>query len=304
MFALAHFSDPHLAEWRVGAPHRLLGKRLIGLLSWRCKRQAIHRRTVLDLLVADLKAQTPDHIALTGDIVNISLPDEFAQATRWLATLAAPDRLSVVPGNHDAYVPTDWAATLGQWTPYMSGDGAHVAGPESFPYLRRRGDLALIGLSTAAPMSWRSAGGIIGAAQLEKLAQLLRQTGAERLCRVILIHHPPQEGSGPSRKALIDAPAFREIVADCGTELILHGHTHRSMMARLPTSQGAALVLGVPSASALPHHGKDHARYQLIGIERLPGEAGWRFAVELRGLAPDRQSIRTESHFEARSGAF
>ena len=59
---------------------------------------------MLAALVADLKARTPDHIAVTGDLVNLSLPSEFVAARAWLDALGNPRDVSVVPGNHDAYV--------------------------------------------------------------------------------------------------------------------------------------------------------------------------------------------------------
>ena len=43
---------------------------------------AIHRADMLAALVADLKGQAPDHIAVTGDLVNLSLTNEFAPALR------------------------------------------------------------------------------------------------------------------------------------------------------------------------------------------------------------------------------
>ena len=59
---------------------------------------------MLDALVEDLQAQRPDHIAVTGDLVNISLVAEFAPARAWLESVGTPDHVTVVPGNHDAYV--------------------------------------------------------------------------------------------------------------------------------------------------------------------------------------------------------
>ena len=45
---------------------------------------------VLAALVADLKAQRPGHIAMTGDILNIGLKAEFPPARAWLETLGGP----------------------------------------------------------------------------------------------------------------------------------------------------------------------------------------------------------------------
>src|SRR5262245_10823140 len=119
MYTLAHLSDPHigpLPDSRIG---ELLNKRILGFLSWTLRRQSLYVTPVLDALARDMTAAAPDHIAVTGDIVNISLPGEFEHATRWLGGLGAPEKVTVIPGNHDAYIALDWAQTIGQWAPYM-----------------------------------------------------------------------------------------------------------------------------------------------------------------------------------------
>ena len=100
----------------------------------------LHVPEALAGIVADIKAQKPDHIALTGDLVNISLPTEFSRAAQWLAALGGPHDVTVIPGNHDVYVATAWPESLGLWGAYIAGDGQPPAtGFDVFPTLRRRG---------------------------------------------------------------------------------------------------------------------------------------------------------------------
>jgi len=298
MYSLAHLSDPHLADWRIAGPRDLASKRVLGFLSWQLRRRRIHRAEVLDLLMVNLHDSNPDHIAVTGDITNISLPAEFDAAARWLARLGTPDKVTVVPGNHDAYIDLPWQGSLSHWSAYMTGDDAapsSPAGKSEFPFLRRRGPLAIVGVSTAAPMPYNSAGGILGAGQLERLEACLAQLAGEPLCRVVLIHHPPQESATAERKSLADAEAFRAVIRRAGAELILHGHTHRAHLAKLDMPKGQAVVVGVPSASALPHEGKHAARFHLFHIEQA-GE-GWRIELEVRALAPSLDGFRRETRF-------
>ncbi len=63
-FTLAHLSDPHLPPLPALRLRELTGKRALGYLNWTRNRHAIHRREVLDTLVADMQAQRPDHIAV------------------------------------------------------------------------------------------------------------------------------------------------------------------------------------------------------------------------------------------------
>src|SRR4051812_37697473 len=148
-FTLAHLSDPHLPlpapRWR-----ELAGKRALGYLNWKRNRHRTQRREVLDALVADLQAQQPDHIAVTGDLVNMALEAEFAPARDWLQGLGSTDDVSMVPGNHDAYVRATRHRGSEIWGDYHRGDGGE-SDTIGFPFVRRRGPLALIGVSSAVP---------------------------------------------------------------------------------------------------------------------------------------------------------
>ena len=145
MFTLAHLSDWHLASRP--ALSELIGKRGLGYINWHRGRKKIHRPDVLDATIHDLKAAAPDHIAVTGDLVNLSLPDEYNRARGWLQTLGSPRDVTLVPGNHDIYVRRVQQAPAKYWADYMRGDD----GLDRFPFVRRRGNVALIGLSTALP---------------------------------------------------------------------------------------------------------------------------------------------------------
>ena len=88
------------------AAYQLAGKRGLGYINWHRGRKYIHRRETLDAVTRDLKTIATDHIAVTGDLANLSLPIEYAAARAWLETLGPPRDVTVIPGNHDAYVPS------------------------------------------------------------------------------------------------------------------------------------------------------------------------------------------------------
>ena len=131
MFTLAHLSDVHLAPLPVPHPLELLSKRGLGYINWLRKRHAIHRVDMLAALVADLKQHAPDHVAVTGDLVNLSLTNEFAPARAWLQQLGKPRDVTFVPGNHDSYVRAAMGFAARDWGDYMRGDKG-----ESFPFVR------------------------------------------------------------------------------------------------------------------------------------------------------------------------
>src|SRR5271155_1338179 len=102
MITLAHLSDLHLAARPKLS--ELAGKRGLGFINWQRKRKYIHRPEVLEAITRDLNAHSLDHVAVTGDLVNLSLADEYARARQWRETLGGPSGVTVVPGNHDVYV--------------------------------------------------------------------------------------------------------------------------------------------------------------------------------------------------------
>jgi 3',5'-cyclic AMP phosphodiesterase CpdA len=288
-FRLAHISDLHIGPLPPVTPRDLLSKRLLGYLSWHSRKQRIHRIEVLAALERDLQANAPDHVVITGDLVNLGLPAEFVQAGAWLRDLGTPGWISVVPGNHDAYVRIGPDRSLAHWADYMTSDRAPPQGRAAaggFPYLRRRGPLAIIGLSTAIATPPGFATGRLGEAQLEALDRLLADLAGDDCCRVLLLHHPPLAGACTWRKRLIDAPAFRRIVACRGADLILHGHGHASVNGIVEARGSRIPVLGVPSASSLHARPERRARYQIYGIKRTA--SGWAASSEVRGY--DRKS--------------
>jgi len=280
-FVLAHLSDPHLGPLPKPRLHELAGKRATGFINWRRKRSLIHRREVLARIVHDLKTQAPDHIAVTGDLTNLSLAAEYPPARAWLETLGAPQDVTLVPGNHDVYVRSAVRQPQSHWGAYMRGDEA--SGLHGFPFLRRRGPLALIGLSSAVPTAPFMATGKLGGEQLRSLASLLDRTRAEGLFRVVLIHHPPFGGS--RFKQLTDAADFRDVLARHGAELVIHGHDHAHSLVWLHGEDGRIPAVGVPSASEAPPGEHDAAGYNLYTIDRQAG--GWRCELWARGLTPN-----------------
>lgn len=250
MFRLAHISDVHL-----GAVPKLrltdyLSKRIIGYTNWRKNRAAAMTSETLDRLVADLHAQNPDHIAVTGDLTNIAMREEFENARRWLEALGPPEHVTAIPGNHDAYVPRAHHRFRKLWAPWMLSDDSEHVRKALFPFMRRKGNVALIGVSSAVASAPFMATGHVGHSQTERIGELLRAARAEGLFRVILIHHPPKLVDPQSAwRKLTDGKRFRRLVEEFGAELILHGHEHLRMMTAIAGANGVVPVVGVPAGS-------------------------------------------------------
>jgi 3',5'-cyclic AMP phosphodiesterase CpdA len=302
MFKLAHLTDLHLGPLpRADSLLDYASKRIIGYGSWRFRRRKLYDDAISRKAVADIKAHAPDHVAFTGDLINIALRLEFENGFRWLQHFGPPDWISFVPGNHDAYVGVPLKAGLGAWAPYMTGDvripGSTTGNTEevTFPFVRVRKNVAIIGASSATPQGYRRAGGTVGHQQLHRLRLALEQLRAKGFFRVLLIHHPPLPGMARPRKALSDAAALRELVEQEGAELILFGHNHEHIRSELVTHHGTSHMLAAPAASARTGSVKPAAAWYLYEIKRADGR--WHIDVTVRGLDPATQEFVTQSQF-------
>jgi len=276
-FRFAHLSDPHLSDLAHVDWKQLLGKRVLGYLSWQRRRRHEHRLEVLHRLREDLHALRPDHTVITGDLTHIALPHEFLQARQWLQSLGPADAVTVIPGNHDRYVAVDWQASVGQWHEFMSSDGA--AGPEQaqMPLLRVRGPVAFIGLDSAVPSPPFFATGRLGSTQLDRLASTLEDLRHSRLLKVLLIHHPPVPGEEKWRKRLTDAPALCQLLAHHPVDLVLHGHRHRALQSAIRIPGCDIPVFGIASASASGALSNRPSEYNVYEVRAEP--ASWSIKV-------------------------
>ncbi len=285
-FTLAHLSDPHLPPLPAPRLSELAGKRALGYLNWTRNRHRFHRRDVVDVLMSDLRAQVPDHIAITGDLVNLALETEFAPALAWLESVGPPERVTVVPGNHDAYVRATSHRFAEAWGSYLAGDEVRSQDDDIFPALRRRGALALISVSSAVPTPPLMATGWLGRSQMHALEPMLATLASEPAFRILLIHHPLR--SRARAKRLTDSSELLALLKQYGVELVLHGHDHVHSTTWVEGPNGSSIpVVGVPSASAVAHGQYPDAAYNLFSISR-DGD-GWRCQQMVRGINQARQ---------------
>lgn len=282
---LAHVSDLHLPyephlSWR-----QRFSKRQLSVWSWQ-KRHAVQSSDVLAALAEDLRAHAVDHVLVTGDITNFSLPGEFRQAAEWLSALGPADRISLVPGNHDALVPVPAAEGLGLWDRWtrLRGD---------WPFVHRVGEVSLIGLNSALPTAPLLARGRLGTAQLARLEAALTAEGESGQVRIVMLHHPAAAGAIGWRKALADGDELRAVLRRAGAELVLHGHARNARQDTIEGPAGSIPSLCVPSSTALPNPQDEGARWHCL---RLVGEAGERsIEVTVRRWSVSAHTFATDS---------
>ena len=237
-------SDLHFAPLPPIRPAQLLNKRVLGYLSWHYKRKHLHKAIIQQACLDDIRSRSPDHICITGDLTNIGTPQEYTRITGWLEKLDERDKISVIPGNHDAYIREAEILIRERLKPWM---GAQAEEP--LPYIHKRGPVAFIGLSSAVATRPFFASGRLGAGQLNWLYTALRETKSAGLMRVVLVHHPVERSLSHPRKALDDAETLRQVIKANGAELILHGHLHHPVRIDIDGPDYQVPVFGAGAAS-------------------------------------------------------
>ena len=272
---IAHVSDVHALALDGVRPWSFLNKRVAGYINLRLNRREKHPVALFRAVVDDLNARPVDHVVVTGDLTNLSLAPEFRLAREILDGIGlGPAGVTVIPGNHDVY-------TLGAlreklfhhvMAPYATSDGG---GAVDFPSVRVRGEVAIVGLSTALPSPPPLADGWLGRAQLAALESALARLDGK--FRILLLHHPPYDNRHSILRGLRDRGALQRLLRRVGAELVLHGHEHRDLRHELDGPRGKIPVIGVGSGTYDDHRPERRARYNVYTIE-----GGKLVAVETR----------------------
>ena len=167
----------------------------------------------------------------------------------------------------------------------MTSDLPIAGGP--FPYVRLRGPVALIGLSTAVPRPPLVAAGEFGRVQMDAFARMLAHPEVRSRTPVLLQHHPwhnPPERMRRLLEGLYDAEAEANLLQHVEQGLLLHGHLHKRVHRALPTHAGHIDAVGATSASLLHENVQRMAGFNLYEID---GSGAIR-DISSRRFDPDR----------------
>jgi len=232
MIRLAHLSDVHISARPLGWTARdWFSKRLTGWMNLNCFGRARRFRETDEVflrLMGELRQRQLDHVVFSGDATALGFPAEFEHAAK-LFGINGPEPLPglAVPGNHDYYTSVAERAGLFEryFASWQSGEriGTHV-----YPFAQRVGPIWLVGVNSCTANFWCwDASGRVGAAQLERLQQLLTRLGDGP--RILVTHYPvaladrrPESG----HHGLRDLDALIAVAARGGVGLWLHGHRH------------------------------------------------------------------------------
>jgi 3',5'-cyclic AMP phosphodiesterase CpdA len=298
---VAHFSDLHVLALEGVSVTRFLNKRITGWVNLRLKREHSHKPAHVRAVARAVAQAGVDHVVITGDLTNLALEQEFSAVRRLLDEELGmdPRHVTIVPGNHDLY--TAGALRARRFTrffePYMDGDLPELAADLAlgrFPFVKLRGPLAIIGLSSAVPRPPIVAAGELGSVQLEGLERILAHDEVKRRTPLFVLHHPLH--NPPSRlkswmKGLRDAPSLVDAVAGVQHGLLVHGHLHGRIQRAQPTKAGSILTVGATSASL---HDEDQHKMAGYNLYEFDG-AGRLIDVQAHILEPGTETFRVDS---------
>ncbi len=263
----------------------LASKRVLGYVNWRRNRRKsadpghvwLDRRgdSVPEKAVSSRGHRRPRQLALDVGIVEL----------RALAGDAGrPEDVSVVPGNHDAYVPGAFNKVCELWAPWMRGRrssrAAGAAQLSSSAGARQRG----------ADRRFHRAGD--GAVHGQRVFP--RGTGGEagkdprrngEAKPVSADHDPPPAGAGRRCRSTSACSAFpistRRLIRH-GADLVLHGHSHLPTLYWIGERKKPVPVVGVAAAGQGLGGHHPAAQYNLFEISGEPGH--WHIGLIRRGL--------------------
>ena len=232
-------------------------------------------------LAAELHAQSPDLVIVSGDFTQIGSEAEFAGASAFLTALKIP--IFTVPGNHDVPARNIVRRLLHPYGLYRK----YIA-RELEPTLDL-GHVVVAGLKTSrrlrAELNW--AHGSISKAQLRRLEQRFATTTPGAL-RIVVAHHPLMQPEGEVLKPMRlvkRADLALETFARLGVRLVLSGHFHLSYLREHASVAAIGAPVGLREAVTAPIL---VAQAASTISTRLRGQAN---AYNLIDLADDRITV-------------
>lgn len=298
---LAHFSDLHLLSLEGVGVRRFLNKRITGFMMLKMHRSTAHQPFAVRAVADEVKQSRVDHVCITGDLTNLALESEFDMVRHFLEVDLglSPKEVSVIPGNHDVY--TRGSASKRRFEQYFAKyivSDLPQFGVEHFgaryPYVKMRGPLAIIGMSTAVPRGPLMAAGKFGSAQIDQLAKILEHPDVASRGKVILQHHPAHNLRNrviAYLEGLHDSKHMLKTLKKLEHGLIMHGHSHIRVHRTVPTEVGQIDVVGATSASLLSSHPHRHSGFNLYEFDDDDGRL---VAVEAHVLGDDGKFRREE----------
>jgi 3',5'-cyclic AMP phosphodiesterase CpdA len=236
---IAHITDLHLVERDYRRRSVRARMRLQYLNTGRTIDAERRRQRVVQALQS---ARGSDHVLLTGDLTEDGAPAQFEVLAQVLADAGmSPDRVTLVPGNHDLYSSQEAFsdALAGPLRPYART--SRIGRPLDF------GDVVILPTVTTKPQPLPLSAGTLRPAHARSLAALA--SDCRRLGRTLILaqHHPPLGYRNPIWNwidGMDRVRCFFELLLVHDHLQVVHGHTHESVSSAIAPGRAAQIHAG------------------------------------------------------------
>ena len=224
MATIAQLTDLHLVESNY-AQRRLESRARLQYLSFGRALVPEARRGRVASALREVWMRNVDHLLITGDLTEDGHQEQFEVLAELLAeSRIPPERVTLVPGNHDAYIDE------GGFAQALRGPLRAYAATSSIAAALQFRDVTIVPVSTAFQQSPLRSAGAIASRELASLAAIAMDPALAGHPIVFAQHHPPGAAFIPLLQwldGLTDHSALSDLFRRCPHLYVLHGHTHK-----------------------------------------------------------------------------
>jgi Icc protein len=241
---IAHLSDIHMLETPPSTSR--LYNLTLKMLSVGRVLDPTGRIKKLKAALLAAKRSGADHVVISGDLTEVgSVPQFEAFAEHLHESGIQPEKVTLVPGNHDAYTAPDaWARALDG--PLRAFAGSSAAEPGK---VVDRGNVVFLPLDLSRHQSIVRSGGELTASAASALLERLSDDDLRTRTLVVVQHHPPFGHAGRIWQwidGLGGHARMTGLLAESSPAALLHGHMHR-LVDQSAGLGGRSGVFGAPA---------------------------------------------------------
>ncbi|WP_394825318.1 metallophosphoesterase family protein [Pendulispora albinea] len=221
---IAHLSDVHVLEGRSNQSEYSLSTRVV---SFHRRLDGEARALKMKHALDSAKRARADHIVISGDLTELGTSKQFERFAEVLHDAAvAPESVTLVPGNHDAYDSYDgWKRAMAGPLRAYAGSSAGEPG-----LVLDRGGFAILPIDACRHQSIARSGGELTNDAADALERRTSDPSLRKKATIVVLHHPPF-GNAKNPWHFIDGlrghARLLHLLEKHPNLHLLHGHRHR-----------------------------------------------------------------------------